>query len=263
MEMMNYNKREKNSSKLGLFGFVLFSLVGTTMVFYMIKNEPKPIVLGEDMYIPVDSENVDNENTVDIYSEEQLQAITYKVVKTTDVKSDGNLKLNLSIPRIYIEDKEISEINDKILSKFTTRYNAVKEQSESFENKFTYKVTYNVYESMLNNKRVLSFTFYERIEDDLAGVDATYKLYGVTIDLATKQILAQDDVAPVILGVSYKNKIKSGVKEELITRKLFTADEYSYAMTGLEEFYVRDGRLHIMFNPFELGDNKDYIDIVI
>ena len=82
MEMMNYNKKEKNSSKLGLFGFVLFSLVGTVMVFYMISNEPKPIVLGQDMYIPVDSENVNNENTVNIYTEEQLKDIIYKVVKT-------------------------------------------------------------------------------------------------------------------------------------------------------------------------------------
>mgnify|MGYP003296620870 CR=1 FL=1 len=73
---------------------------------------------------------------------------------------------------------------------------------------------------MINNKRVLSFTFYERIIDDLSGTDATYKLYGVTIDLATGEILTQEDIAPVILGSSYKNKIKSTVKEELITKKI-------------------------------------------
>ena len=34
-------------------------------------------------------------------------------------------------------------------------------------------------------------------------------------------------------------------------------------MTGLEEFYIKNGQLHVMFNPKELGENKDYIDIEI
>lgn len=266
MEMMNYNKHSRNNSKLGIFGFVLFACIGTSMVFYMIKNEPKPQVLGENMYIPVGSVNVyeeENKNQVDIYSEEYLKAITYNVNKSIDRTTKGNLKLNLSVPVISIDGDIMTEINDKILAKFTERYEAVKSKSDSLENKFTYKVTYNVYESMLDKKRVLSFTFYERIIDDMAGTDMTYKLYGVTIDLATKQIVTQDDVAPVILGSTYKNEIKSVVKEQLITKKLFTIDNYTYTMTGLEEFYVRDGKLHIMFNPGELGENTDYIDIVI
>jgi len=263
MELMNYNKHKK-SSGTGIFCFILFTLVGSVMVFYMIKNEPKPQILGENMYIPVGSENVNNENSnnVDIYSEDYLKAITYKVSKVMDKDANGNLKLNLSVPKIYIDGTEMSEINDKILSKFKERYNAVNNQSEMYENKFTYKVTYNMYESMLEGKRVLSFTFYERIVDDTAGTDATYKLYGVTVDMATKKIISQDDVAPVILGGTYKNEIKSTVKKQLIAKKIFTEDNFSYTMTGLEEFYVRDGKLHIMFNPNELG-NKDYIDIVI
>lgn len=263
MELMNYNRHSKGGAKLGLFGFIMFTCVGTLMVFFMIKNEPKPVVLGENMYIPVGSVNVYKENEVDIYSVDYLKAITYKVTKSLEKSTKGNLKLNLSIPVISIDGKKVTDINDKILAKFNERYEAVKSQAESLENKFTYKVTYNAYESMLENKRVLSFTFYERIIDDLAGVDTTYKLYGVTIDLATKQILTQDEIAPVILGASYKNQIKSKVKEQLITKKLFTIDNYSYTMTGLEEFYVKDGNFHIMFNPGELGENKDYIDIVI
>jgi len=263
MEMMNYNRHSKKGPKLGLFGFTLFTCLGTATVFYMINNEPSAKVLGENMYIPVGSVNIYQENNENIYSEDYLKAIKYKVISNTDKTTKGNLKLNMSVPTILIDGKEITDINDKILNKFTERYEAVKSQSDSLENKFTYKVTYNVYESMLENKRVLSFTFYERIVDDMSGEDTTYKLYGITIDLATKQIITQEDVAPVILGSGYKNRIKSTVKEKLITKKFFTMDNYSYSMTGLEEFYVRNGKLHIMFNPGELGNNKDYIDIVI
>lgn len=264
MEMMNYNRHDRNNSKFGIFGFVLFVCLGTSMVFYMIKNEPEPKVLGENMYIPVGSENVnENENEkVDIYSEDYLKAIEYKVVKVNHNNQDGNFKLNMSIPKITIDDEEMVEINDKILAKFKERYDAVQTQSEILENKFTYKVTYNVYESLVGNKRVISFTIYERIIDDLSGTDAKYKLYGVTIDLATKQIISQDDIAPEILGSTYKNEIRATVKQQLIDKKIFTEEDFTYTMTGLEEFYVRDGKLHIMFNPGELG-NKDYIDIVI
>lgn len=264
MELMNYNKHNKKNSGVGIFNFVLFTLVGTAMVFYMIKNEPKPQVLGENMYIPVGSVNVYSEdNEVDITDKAYLNKITYKVKNNYESTTKGNLKLNLSLPNVTINGKKMEDINDAILQKFMQRYEAVTEQSEMLENKFTYKVTYNSYESMLEGKRVLSFTFYERIIDDMLGQDTTYKLYGVTIDLATKEIISQEDVAPVILGNQYKQTIKSAVKEELITMKLFTIDDYSYAMTGLEEFYIKDGKLHIMFNPNELGENKDYIDITI
>lgn len=272
MEMMNYNKRGKKNSKVGLFGFILFTVVGTSMVFYMINNEPKPVILGENMYIPVGSENVDgdsnsngneNDNEVSIYTEEYLKAIKYNVKQNVKRETDGNMKLNLSVPSIYIDGEPLSEINNTILAKFIERYDAVKAQSGALENKFTYKVTHNTYESMLNGRRVLSFTLYERTIDDMTGEETRYKLYGLTVDLATKQILTQDDIGPTILGNTYKNEIKSAVKEHLITKKIYKIDNYSYTMTGMEEFYVKDGKLHIMFNPGELKTNKDYIDIVI
>lgn len=267
MELMNYERRPKKKSKAGLFGFVVFSCVGTASVFYLMKNEPAPKVLAQDLFVPVGSVSIYDEPTdkpkVDIYSEEYLNKIEYKVGK--DVKKDtkGNFKQNITVPLITIDDVSLDDVNDKILNKFIERYEAVKEQSAALENKFTYKVTYNTYESKIEGKRLLSFTFYERIVDDMAGKDMTYKLYGITIDLATGKILTQEDVAPTILGSTYKNTIKEAVKNYAISKKLFDETNYTYSMTGLEEFYVKDGQLHLMFNLKELGENKDYIDIEI
>lgn len=260
METMNYNRDNKKNSKAGIVGFVLFACVGCAASFYMIANEPKVKVLGQDMYVPVTSTNA---NEVDIYSEEYIANITYEIKNETSKSTSGKFKSNIAVPEISVEGEKLEEINNEILQRFMTRYNAVKSESEDLENKFTYKVTYNKYESTIDNKRILTFTFYERIIDDSKGMDVTYKLYAYNIDLVTKKLLTQDEVGAAILGTTYKSVIKEEIKEFVLNKKLFTDETYMYSLTGLEEFYVKDKKLHIMFNPGEMGDNKDYLDIVI
>lgn len=261
METMNYNRDNKKNSKAGIVSFVLFACMGTAATFYMMANEPEPTVLGQDMYIPVTSPNASQE--VNIYSEEYINSIEYKVKNDVTKSSSGKFKCNIAVPKIEIDGEELTTINDQILNKFLVRYNSVKDEVQNLENKFTYKVTYNKYESRVNGKRILTFTLYERIIDDAKGTDVTYKLYAFNIDLATRKLMTQDEAAIVILGSTYKTIIKEQIKEFVISKKLFTDDTYKYSLTGLEEFYVKSGKLHIMFNPGEMGDNKDYLDITI
>jgi len=265
METMNYNRDNKKNSKAGIVGFVLFVCVGFAASFYMIANEPEPAVLGQDMYIPTVSENTEPEtnNEVDIYSEIDVKDIKYKVKTNTSTSSSGHFKSNISTPKVIVDSEELKEINDEIFEKFSQRYSAVKEEVKDLENTFTYKVTYNKYETTVDNNRMLSFTFYERIIDDAKGTDVTYKLYGYTIDLKTKKIMTQDEAAIILLGSTYKTIIKDKIKEFVIDEKLFKEDNYSYSLTGLEEFYVKNGKLHIMFNVDEMGNNSDYLDIII
>lgn len=261
METMNYNRDNKKNSKTGIISFVLFACVGTIATFYMMANEPEAKVLGQDMYIPVTSTNTNEE--VDIYSEEYVENIKYKVYNDVSKSSTGKFKSNIAVPKVEIDGEELTEINEKILNKFLVRYNAVKDEVQELENKFTYKVTYNKYENKVNNKRILTFTFYERIIDDAKGTDVTYKLYAYNIDLVTRKIISQDEVAVLILGSTYKTIIKEQIKDFVISKKLFDLETYTYSLTGLEEFYVKDGEIHIMFNPGEMGENKDYLDITI
>ena len=256
METMNYNRDNKKNSKVGITAFTIFAVVGTALSFYMIKNEPEVKVLGQDMYIPTSSINVD------IYDEEKVDVskIEYSIKPNTSKITNGKFKSNIQTPTIFVDNEELKDINTEIFDKFSARYNSVKSE---VKNLFTYKVTYNKYETTVNDTRMISFTFYERIIDNLTGQDVTYKLYGYTINLATKKIMTQDEVALVILGSTYKTIIKDNVKEYVINKKLFTNDTYSYVMTGFEEFYVKENKLHIMFNPSEMGKNKDYIDIII
>ena len=261
METMNYNRDNKKNSKAGIVGFVLFTCVGTAATFYMIANEPAPTVLGQDMYIPVTSPNTNSE--VNIYSEEYVANIQYKVTNDVSKSSTGKFKSNIAVPNVEIDGEQLVDINNQMLNKFLVRYNTVKNEVQDLENKFTYKVTYNKYESKINGKRILTFTFYERIIDDAKGTDVTYKLYAYNIDLATRKIVSQDEAAIAILGSTYKTIIKEQIKDYVISKKLYTEETYTYSLTGLEEFYVKGGTLHIMFNPGEMGENKDYLDIEI
>ncbi len=260
METMNYNRDNKKNSKSGIVGFILFACVGTFATFYMMANEPEPKVVGQDMYIPVTSPNT---GEVNIYSEKDVANIKYNVKNDIYKTSTGHFKSNIAVPIISIDNDELTEINNEILSRFLVRYNSVKDEVKDLENKFTYKVTYNKYESNINGKRLLSFTFYERIIDDAKGTDVTYKLYAYTIDLATGEIITQDEAAVAILGSTYKTILREQIKDYVTTNGYVDAETYTYALTGLEEFYVKAGELHVMFNPGEMGNNTDYLDIVI
>ena len=262
METMNYNRDNKRNSKTGIVAFTLFCVVGTLASFYMIANEPEPPVLGQDMYIPTTSTNVETPQ-VDIYSEIDVNNIEYSIKNDVSKSSSGKFKSNIAVPQITIGEQELTQINEDIFKKFATRYEAVKKDVKDLDHTFTYKVTYNKYETTVDNEKMLSFTFYERIIDDAKGTDVTYKLYAYTINLKTQEVMTQEDAGLILLGSTYKTIVKEKVKEFVINKKLFNENTYNYSLTGLEEFYVKEGVLHIMFNPSEMGNNKDYLDIKI
>lgn len=261
METMNYNRDNKKNKKLGIVAFMLFTCIGTASTIYLMANEPKAKVLGQDMYIPVNTDNVNS--NVEVYNEMNVEDITYTASSKVYKNTKSNFKANINYPEININSVKQDEINNKILDRFKSRFENLKSEASSLENKFTYKVTFNEYESKINGHRLVSYTFYERIIDDETGLDTTYKLYGYTIDLATKEILTQEEAANIILGSTYKTIVKDAVKDYAIKNKLYTSSNYSYITTGLEEFYIKNEKLHIMFNVGELGNKKDYLDILI
>ena len=259
METMNYN-RVKKGSGVGLVMFVLVIVLGTMVVFYGMANEPETVILGQDALVEVYEEPV-----VDVVSD-NVEELKYKVSNDTIKESKGNFKANITLPRISINDEFLLEINETIKSKFSDRYASLKnENATSLENKFTYKVTYKKYETELENgQKLISFTVYERIIDDSKGIDTMYNLYGYTINVNTKTILKQEDIAPIILGNNYQEKIRETVKDYIVSEKMLKEEDYTYSMTGLEEFYVKEGKLHIIFNTGEIVSRKyEHLDIII
>ena len=263
METMNYNRDNKKNKKTGIIAFMLFVCIGCVSVIYMIANEPEANVIGQDYYVPVSTGKVDvyNENETD---QIDVSNITYSVKENSSKVTSGKFKSNITVPRISIDSVDLTDINNAILNKFNERYEIVKKQAKDLENNFTYKVTYKQYESKVEGTRILTFTFHERIIDDAKGTETMYKLYAYNINLATKEIMSQDDAASLILGSTCKTLMRNQVKSFVVDSKMISESKYTYSITGMEEFYVKNGQFHMIFNSGDLVDARyEHLDITI
>lgn len=260
METMRYNETKK-SSKGVVIGLILFCLIGGAVIFFAIKNEEEPVVIGQtesDIQRLVDTEDTTN-------TREENSLISYEVKDNTTVdKSNQKIKGNITVPEIYIEGEALTDINDTIEKKYTELFSGLKEQMASATNNFTYTVTYNAYDNMIGNDKILSLTLYQRVTDDAAKKNTSEKVETYNIDLATKKQVNQEDVALELLGKDYKTKINEAVENYVISKNMITESEYSYVVTGLENYYIKESKLHIIFNEGELVDKKySVIDITI
>lgn len=260
METMDYKKINKNKSNVGIFLILLFIVFGSAVVIYSIINEPEPIIIGQDALVDV----YEDETIVTVA--EPVKEINYKVNSRIKTETSGNFNVNISLPQISVDGIELYDINNNIYNQFEQRYTTLKEENaKDLENKFTYKLTYKKYENTLESgEKIISITIYERIIDDSKGVDTMYKIYGYTINLNNKVMLTQDDIAADLLGPTYKTLIREKVKAYVINNNMIPEDKYIYSMTGLEEFYIKEEKLHIIFNTGELVNSKyEHLDIII
>lgn len=260
METMRYNETKK-SSKGPIIALLLFVLVGGGIIFWAINSEQEPVVVGEtksDVQKLIDTES----------SEEIIQknsAISYEVKeKKSSDTSNKKMKSNITVPEIYIAGAALTEKNTEIEKKYTELFAGLKSQMSSATNSFTYTVSYNAYDNMVGVDKILSLTLYQRVTDDAAKKNTTEKIETYNIDLATKKDVSQEVVALEILGKDYKTKIQDTVKQYVVSKKMISESSFSYTITGLENYYVKDSKFHIVFNEGELVDKKySVLDITI
>lgn len=255
METMNYDKI-KNTSNVPFISFVTFILLGSGVVAYTLINEQKPVVLGENPLVEVNSSNV-QEETKGI-------EIEYAIKSISRTENDACYKANIILPEITVDDVELTDINEQIKNRFVQKYEMLEQDTAgNLENDFTYKVSYETYEFETDKSKILSVVISETIT---AGKSDTFssKKYGYVIDLGQKKILTEDEAAPLVLGYSYRNDIKEQLKTYVVEHDIVKEEEYNYSITGLEEFYIKDNAFHIIFNPAEPFDEKfGIIDITM
>lgn len=264
MDMMSYGKLKKKNYSPGLIALPLFIILGSGIIAYSIINEPKPLIIGSD---PLENVVSTSGNNVKEKEEEvaSLENVSYKIVEKLITEINGNFKASISIPTLQIDTVSISEINDQILEQYMSRYTAFKkEMVGTVENKFTYKVTYNQYENIVNGEKIISLTVNERIIDDNAKTNTMEQLDTYNINVKTKEILSQETLASSLIGTNYTTLIKEQVKQKVITSKMMSEDLYNYSITGLEKCYVKDGKFHIILNPGQVVNKKySIIDLII
>lgn len=251
MEMMNYSEKRKKSLKGPIFAITSFLVVGTGVITYAMINEKEPVVIGNQGSlltgeIPV---SIEEENSLKNLTEESLDDMYEIKINLVTDSSNEHIKSEMSIPFVYIDDTELKEFNDMLRSKFENSFNSFKESMSSVEHNFTYRVNYESYQNIVKDNAVLSIIITEKMTEDGTENESMNKKYTYNIDLLTGENIKQSDIIVDMLGSSYKDGVKEAICNYLVNDGIIKKEEYNYAYTGLENFYIKDGKeLHFIFN---------------
>ena len=264
METMRLTEKKK-SSKGVVIGLVLFFAIGTAILVFGIKTEEEPVTVGNSTDTQtqslVDVEKVDKESL-----KEKNQNIKYSVTdkKITD-SSNSKMKANMTLPLISIDSEELTTINEEINKYYTEMFSSLKEEMGAATSKYTYKVTYNVYDNMVEENNIISVTIYERIVDDSAKKNTMDKIKTYNIDAATKEQISQsNDIALTLFGKEYKTVIRDAIKDYVVSNNMMKEADFNYTYTGVKPFYIKDGEFHLIFNEGELVNSKyGVLDITV
>lgn len=254
METMHYREKKK-SYKGVIITLFLFVLIGGAIILFAINSEQEPVIIG--------SQESDIQRLVELDKEDAIEtasknaSISYEVKDVTyNDTSNVKIKSNMTIPQIFVEGEELTEINSKIDQEYNDLFTKLKEQMSSAESNYTYIVSYNVYENMIGTDKIVSLTLYQRVRDDSAKKNTMEKVDTYNINLATKELTTQFEIAQELLGKDYKSVIKSEVEDYVVQEGMMKESDFTYAITGLENFYIKDGSFHIIFNEGNLVDTK-------
>jgi hypothetical protein len=177
----------------------------------------------------------------------------------------SNFVSDIHIPTIYVDGKEIAELNAKIQNEYTTRFENLKEQMSKAESNYSFNVTYTYFDNIVGLRKVVSIVVTQQIIDTDSQKVTSEKVTTYNVDLSSKTTLDQSDVLVDILGKDYKTILKDQVKSYVINNGYVKEANYNYEITGLENFYIKDSNFHIVFNgdSDSIVDSNDVIDVEI
>lgn len=249
METMNYREKKKKSLKLPIFGLSTFLIAGACVVTYGMINEKEPTVVGNNgSRIAGTDVPVVETSALAMLTEEELDKKFEVKTQYDSDKSLENVKSDLSIPFVYINGEELKEFNTSLEEKYKKQFEGFKDTMKNVEHSFTYRVYYQVLSSVVRNEGIISLIVTEKMVSDEDGEESLKKRTTYNISVDTKEVLEQRDVIISILGASYKDAIKESLSSYLEENKILSRDEYKYAYTGFENFYIKKGTLHFIFN---------------
>ena len=297
METIRYTEKKK-STKWPAVITVIFLVIGGAFVAYGIKFEDNPRMLGfSNVNTITDTNALENVESTDEEKLQQVMNLNYEIKEVTSedkttpsyvsdihlpniyvdglvgkahFQDDGILVFSINFDKgwkIYVDGKELTEIDAKISEEYTTRFENVKNAvSGKTESNYSFNVSYKYYDNIVGTKKVVSIIVDQQIVDTDSNKSTSRKVTTYNIDLASKSIITQADVLVDLLGKDYKDLIKSQVKDYVISNKLISESKYNYEITYLENFYIQDGVFHIVFNMDSdpiVNDSKGVLDIEI
>lgn len=249
METIRYTERRTTTKKPAII-IMLFLILGGCFVAYAIKNEDNPKMLGlSSESVATTTDGLENVEMTDAEKLEQAMNLNYEIKEISSKdQSRASYVSDIHLPAIYVDGKEITELNAKIQSEYTTRFETLKAQMVDADSKYSFNVTYTYYDNIVGLKKVVSLLVKQQIIDVDSQKVTSEKLTTYNVDLSSKKVLAQSDVLLDLLGKDYKEVLKTTVKDYVVDNKYTTAEKYNYEITGLENFYIQESAFHIVFN---------------
>ena len=257
METINYNNiNKKKKSNFGIYVFSTFLVLSVGVIAYFTINEPTPRVIGSDP-----TKIAEQHASVKLETESQKQLKSE--VKTVNEKdtSSKNITSNVNFPKIIVDGNEFTNLNTEIEEMIRQKYVPLKEQMEK-NGEHTYEFTSNFknYENMIGDKQVLSIIITNKMIENQSKLASLLETVTYNINLQTRENLRSYDAALEIYGKGYKDHISNMINTYLIDKKIKKAEDTTYVYTGLENYYVEAGEMHIVLNSCRYKNRKVVIN---
>lgn len=249
METIRFTERRKTTKWPAIF-VMLFLVIGGCFVAYAIKFEDNPRMLGlSGEILTTETNGLEEVNQTDAEKLEQAMNLNYEIRDISSIdRSTSNFVSDMHLPTLYVDGKELADLNAKIQGEYTQRFESLKSQMSQAESNYSFNVTYTYYDNIVGVRKVVSLVVKQQIIDTDSQKVTSERINTYNVDLAAKTTLTQTDVLADILGKNYKDILKDQVKSYVVSQGLISESEYNYEITELENFYIQDSIFHIVFN---------------
>ena len=214
------------------------------------------------------------EEMINNTSEEKLEYYSYKIDKEkqliyTDYEKQekkNDYELNVNIPKININGKDVEEFNKEIADTFKAKAEEILNKKE---NNSAYTVKYKGY---INNN-IVSLIIYSNLKQGTSAQRVIIQTFNYDLE-QNKKINLEDTIKIYNLSKNeVQNKIDSDMKEEekkanelkelgynLFSRNL---DSDYYKVENVEEFFIYNENIYIIFayGNTQITSQKDIVII--
>ncbi len=261
METISYNKiKKKNKSNALVIAFSSFLLLGVGTIAYFIINEPTPRVVGSDP-AKIAEENA----SVKLESESKKQLSVNVGTKNEKDTSSKTVVSNINFPDIKVDNTDFTKLNEEIENNIRTTFVKLKnEMNGKVNNTYEFTSVFRNFENIVADNQILSVIVTDKMTETISKNTTYLKTTAYNINLKTMEKINSYEVALDLYGKDYKEYVSNVVTTYLIDKKIRTPEDSSYVYTGLENFYIEAGEMHILLNTTDIGTDKyGVVDIKI
>jgi len=204
METIRFTERRR-VSKWPAIIVLCFLIFGGCFVAYAIKFEDNPKMLGFSENASVtDTAGLEKVEESDAQKLDQIMNLNYEIkdISTSD-QSTSNFVSNIHVPNIYVDGKEVEDVNSKIKDEYNSRFETLKQQMSKADGSYSFNVTYVSYDNIVGLKRIVSLVVKQQIIDNDSKKVTSEKVTTYNVDLSSKALITQSDIDQEILGKDF------------------------------------------------------------